>query len=310
MFYILFIVYRVAKTLILDAERSGLLKPGGLIVEATGGNTGVSLAAMGISKGYKVIVTMPNCISLEKVNFQKRFGAEVYLQPLVTIASPEYFTRKAESLAKEKNGIYLNQFENLSNFRAHFSSTGPEIWKQTNGKIDAFITSAGTGGTLAGTASYLKTVHPSIKCYLADPLGSVLFSYVKDRKMDCGEGSSQIEGIGIGRITANFSQCLDLLDGCLKCNDQEAIEMAYYLIRNEGLYVGPSASLNVVGAVKLAKSLGPGNTIVTILCDAGEKYESKIYNDEWLKKHSLIPNSIGNNIDFININEEIVKNKI
>jgi len=279
---------RAAKFMLLEAEKSGKLRPGGTIVEGTGGNTGIALAAFGAAKGYKVLLCMPHIIAKEKVVLAERYGARVLLQPLVPFANPENYARKAESLAKEMpNAVFTNQFENLANFRAHFSTTGPEIWSQTGGKVDAFVTSAGTGGTLAGVSAFLKQASAgSVKCYLIDPLGSILFNFV-DQGRAVAEGNSEIEGIGIGRITANFSQ--GELDGAMRGTDVEAVNMAYYLMRNEGLCLGPSAALNVVGAVKTARRLGPGKTVVTILCDSGERYSSKIFSDEWLDKHQLRP---------------------
>ena len=291
---------RAAKQLVFEAEKSGYLKPGGTIIEGTGGNTGVALAALGASKGYNVILCMPLIIAKEKVELAERYGAKVLLQPLVPYANPENYARKAEALAKTTpNSIHTNQFENLANYRAHYSGTAAEIWKQTNGQIDAFVTSAGTGGTLAGVSAFLK--HASgerVKSFLIDPAGSALFNFVESGRL-VAEGSSEIEGIGIGRITANFAK--GELDGALRGSDTEAINMAYYLMRHEGLCLGPSAALNVVGAVKVARKLPKGSTVVTILCDSGERYVSKIYNEEWLAKHKLTPGDVSNraSLDFI-----------
>jgi len=281
---------RAAKAIIEEAERSGRLKPGGTIVEGTGGNTGIALAQLGKAKGYKVILFMPNSISEEKIETQRRFGAEVHLQPLVPFTNPENYARKAASTAKEHGLVHTDQFENVANFRAHFGTTGPEIFRQTGGKVDVFVTSAGTGGTLAGTSAFLKAAKPNVKCYLIDPSGSTLFNYIKDVKVNnvnsndiklSSSGNSQIEGIGIARITANFAAGVKDIDDAFHGTDQEAVEMAYYLLRNEGIFIGPSAALNVVGAVKAAKKLGKGHVIVTILCDSGDRYISKLYNKEW-----------------------------
>ena len=223
---------RAAKAILEEAEKSGKLKTGVTIVEGTGGNTGIALAQLGKAKGYKVILCMPNCISEEKIETQRRFGAEVHLQPLVPFTNPENYARKAESLAKEHGFVHTNQFENLANFRAHFKTTGPEIYKQTNGKITAFVAAAGTGGTLAGTSSFLKSADPNIKCYLIDPSGSALFNYVKDIKINhvdskdivlSSSGNSQVEGIGIGRITANFAAGIASIDDAFHCSDKEAV---------------------------------------------------------------------------------------
>lgn len=268
---------RAAKAIIERAEKEGKLQPGGIIVEGTGGNTGVALAQIGRAKGYRVVICMPECIGQEKIDTQRRFGAEVHLQPLVPFSDPRNFARRPETLAKELGGVFTNQFENLANFQAHFSTTGPEIFHQTNGKIDAFITSAGTGGTIAGVSAFLHEVDPSIRSYLVDPAGSILHDYVNNTINNTNEtsalttASTTIEGIGIGRITANFAKAK--LVGAKQVADKEAIEMVYYLMRNEGLAVGPSSALNVCGAVKVARELGPGHVIVTLLCDGGDRCE-------------------------------------
>lgn len=287
---------RAAKYMIEEAELSGLLKPGGCIVEGTGGNTGVSLSQLGRIKGYQVVLTMPNVIGKEKVNYCKRFGAVVYLQPLVPFTDPNNYARFAETLASTINGVHLNQFENLANFRAHFHGTGPEIWNQTQGKVDGFVTSAGTGGTLAGISAYLKDMKPSVRCFLVDPSGSCLYSFVTSGELESA-GSSFIEGIGIGRVTANFKQAK--VDGAYRVSDRQAVEMAFYLQRNEGLFVGPSAALNLVGAVRLARSLPPGSTIVSVLCDGGERYLSSLYDDGWLAHRELLPRSQGRDLAFV-----------
>ena len=282
---------RAARGMLREAEKKGLLKPGGTLVEGTGGNTGIALAALGAAKGYKVILTMPKIIAKEKVQSAERYGAKVILQPLVPFADPENYARKAEQIAQElgENAIFTNQFENLANYRAHFSTTGPEIWSQTAGSVDSFVTSAGTGGTLAGVSSFLKQASGGrVQCFLVDPSGSILFNFVEYGRA-VAEGNSEIEGIGIGRITNNFKQ--GELDGALRGTDREAIEMAYWLMKHEGLCVGPSAALNVVGAVKVARRLGKGKVIVTILCDGGERYASKIFDEDWLAKHFLTPSS-------------------
>ena len=282
---------RAAKQIILEAQKDGSLLPGGTICEGTGGNTGIALAALGASMGYKVVLTMPNCIAEEKVSLARRYGAEILLQPLVPFNNPENYARKAESLGIEReNAIFTNQFENLANFRAHYTSTGPEIWAQSSGKVDAFVCAAGTGGTLAGISAFLKKASGGrTRCYLVDPHGSALFQFVKSKLVEVIPGqSSQIEGIGISRITNNFKEAQ--LDGAFQASDQEAIQMVYYLMKHEGLCVGPSAALNVCGAVKAARNLKEGSTVVTVLCDAGERYNSKIFNSAWLKSYSLEPN--------------------
>lgn len=284
---------RAAKALLEVAERSGKLRPGGTICEGTGGNTGISLAHLAISKGYKVILFMPSGISTEKIEHQRRLGAEVHVQPMVPFANPENYAKKAETVAaaltdEGQNVVFTNQFENMANFQAHYDNTGPEIWIQTKGKVDAFVCSAGTGGTIAGVSASLKDLNSNIKTYLIDPSGSVLFSFVKEGKVEvCHKSSSVIEGVGIGRITANMKKAK--LDGAFFGTDQEAIDMAYFLLRNDGIFVGPSAALNVVGAVKTARAIGPDKVIVTILCDSGERYASKMYNAKWLEDEKLTP---------------------
>ena len=284
---------RAAKYMIEEAERKGYLKPGGTIVEGTGGNTGVALAHLGVSKGYKVVLCMPNSISTEKINHQRRLGAEVHLQPLVPFSDPENYAKKAEIIGNERaseGALFTNQFENDANFQAHYNGTGPEIWIQTKGKIDGFVTSAGTGGTISGISACLKNLNPKIKTYLVDPRGSVLYSFVTTGKCEVGPNTGNapaMEGIGIARITANMSKAK--LDGAFISVDQEAVDMAYHLLKQDGIYVGPSAALNVTGAVKLARKMGPGHTIVTVLCDSGDRYVSKLYNDSWLAENDLTP---------------------
>lgn len=288
---------RAAKYIIKNAEASGNLKEGDTIVEGTGGNTGIALSQIARSRGYNMIVVMPNCIGIEKIDYQKRLGAEVYLQPLVPFTNPENYARKAEIIAKERGYFFSNQFENISNFQSHFEESGPEIYRQTDGKIDAFVCAAGTGGTISGISAYLKSKKQSCKTYLIDPSGSVLFNYVTKGEL-ISSGSSMIEGIGIGRITTNFSKAQ--LDDAIQGSDSEAVNMAYYLLKNEGLFIGPSAALNVVGAVKVARKMPAGSTVVTILCDSGERYVSKLYNAAWLEQEKLTPIEINSTcLDFV-----------
>jgi len=285
---------RAAKQMILEAEQSGALKRGGTIVEATGGNTGLALAALGATMGYKVIVTMPNCIAEEKIALTRRFGAEVLLQPLVPFGHPENFASKAEALGQSlPNAVFTNQFENMANFRAHFTGTGAEIWKQTNGKVDAFVCACGTGGTLAGVSAFLKQASGGrVQCYLVDPHGSVLYQYVTKQLLETTpEPCSQIEGIGIGRITGNFKAAK--IDGAMQCCDAEAVDMIFYLMKHEGISLGPSAALNLCGAVKVARKLSPGSCVVTVLCDAGDRYATKIFNPAWLTQYGLTPTDRG-----------------
>lgn len=278
--------------MIEEAERTGKLQTNGMIVEGTGGNTGISLAQLGISKGYKVILCMPQSIAQEKIDLMRRLGAEVYLQPSVPFSDPRHYAQLAATLAFERGGFHTNQFENLSNFRAHVGGTGPELWRQTNHNVDVFVTSAGTGGTLAGVSANLHQVNPHVRCYLADPHGSSLFHYVlsNGQSMETVGNGTVMEGIGINRITENF-KCAKL-NGAVSVSDEEAINMAYFLLRHEGLYVGPSAALNVAAATKLAlRNRDSGQSIVTILCDGGERNASKLYNSSWLEANKLVPKS-------------------
>jgi cysteine synthase A len=293
---------RAAKQIVMEAERSGLLKPGGTICEGTGGNTGIALAAIGAAKGYRVVICMPHFIAKEKQNLCRSFGAEVHLQPGVPFTNEENYAKKAAFFGRTlPNAIHTDQFENLANYRGHYGGTAPEIWNQTGGKVDAFVCAAGTGGTIGGISAYLKEVSNGlVKCFLIDPNGSQLFSFVNNGTLASGGGSSEIEGIGIGRLTRNFKHAE--LDGALRGSDQEAVDMCQYLMRNEGLCLGPSACLNVVGAVKVARQLGKGKKIVTILCDGGERYASKFLNDAWLKEKGLTPSAIqgdGKSVDFV-----------
>ena len=293
---------RAAKQIVAEAERSGRLNPGGTIVEGTGGNTGIALAAIAAAKGYKAVICMPHFIATEKINLCKSFGAEVHLQPGVPFTNEENYAKKAAFFGRTlPNAIHTDQFENEANFRAHFSGTGPEIWQQSGGNVDAFVCAAGTGGTIGGISSFLKDVSADrVQTFLIDPHGSQLFNFVKNGELRSLGGGSEIEGIGIGRLTANFKK--SVLDGAFRGSDQEAVDMFHYLMRNEGLCLGPSACLNVVGAVKVARTLPKGSVVVTILCDAGERYSTKFMNKDWLKEHSLLPSYIrgdGKGVEFV-----------
>jgi len=215
----------------------------------------------------------------------KLFGAKVVLQPVVPFSDQRHYFHMAARLAQETPGaVFTNQFENLANAISHYTTTGPEVWKQSNGQIDGLVLSCGTGGTMGGLSVFLKEQNPQIKVYLIDPPGSGLFSYFKHGKFET-RGSSITEGIGIARLTANFAQ--SKIDGAFEGNDQEAVDMAYYLLKHEGLWIGPSAALNVVGAVKLARILGPGKVIVTILCDGGDRYRTTLFDCKFLATKNL-----------------------
>ncbi|MBW4500216.1 MAG: cysteine synthase A [Scytonema hyalinum WJT4-NPBG1] len=278
---------RAALYIIQDAEEKGLLKPGGTVVEGTAGNTGIGLAHICNAKGYKCLIIIPNTQSQEKMDALRALGAEVRPVPAVPYKDPNNYVKLSGRIASEmENAIWANQFDNLANRRAHYETTGPEIWAQTDGKVDAWVTSTGTGGTFAGVAMYLKEKNPAIKCVLADPMGSGLYSYVKTGEIKT-EGNSITEGIGNSRITANMEGAP--ADDAIQIDDTEAIRVVYQLLRKDGLFMGGSTGINIAAAVALAKQMGPGHTIVTILCDSGSRYQSRIFNYEWLESKGLLP---------------------
>ena len=276
---------RAALYIIEDAEKKGLLKPGGTVVEGTAGNTGIGLAHICNAKGYKCLIIIPDTQSQEKIDALTVLGAEVRTVPAVPYKDPNNYVKLSGRVAAElENAIWANQFDNLANRRAHYETTGPEIWTQTDGKIDAWTTATGTGGTFAGVALYLKEQNPAIKCIVADPLGSALYSYVKTGEINI-EGNSITEGIGNGRVTANMEGAP--ADDAIQIDDKEALRVVYQLLRKDGLLMGGSTGINVGAAVALARQLGPGHTIVTILCDSGSRYQSRIFNPEWLASKGL-----------------------
>ena len=277
---------RAASYIIKNAEEKGLLKPGGTVVEGTAGNTGIGLAHICNAKGYKCIIVVPETQSQEKIDLLKILGADVRLVPAVPYKNPENYVKVSSRLAKEiDNAVWANQFDNLANREAHYKTTGPEIWNQTDGKIDAWISATGTGGTYAGTALFLKEQNPKIKCIIADPMGSGLYSYVKTGEIK-SEGNSITEGIGNSRITANMQGAP--IDDAIQINDHTAIQVINQLLSQDCLFMGGSVGINVGAAVALAKKLGPGHTIVTVLCDGGARYQSRIYNKKWLKEKGLL----------------------
>ncbi len=278
---------RAALYMILDAEEKGLLKPGGTVVEGTAGNTGIGLAHICNAKGYKCLIVIPDTQSQEKIEALKTLGAEVRTVPAVPYKDPNNYVRLSGRIASEmENAIWANQFDNLANRRSHYETTGKEIWEQTDGKVDIWVTATGTGGTLAGVSMYLKEKNPVIKTVLADPMGSGLYSYVKTGKPHA-EGSSITEGIGNSRITVNLINAL--IDDAIQIEDLEAVRVVYRLLQEEGLFLGGSTGINVAAAVQLAKQLGKGHTIVTILCDSGTRYQSRLFNREWLAQKGLLP---------------------
>ncbi|MCG6138402.1 MAG: cysteine synthase A [Nostoc sp. LLA-1] len=276
---------RAALYIIEDAEQKGLLKPGGTVVEGTAGNTGIGLAHICNAKGYKCLIIIPNTQSQEKIDALTTLGAEVRPVPAVPYKDPNNYVKLSGRIAAElENAIWANQFDNLANRRAHYETTGPEIWTQTDGKIDAWTTATGTGGTFAGVSMYLKSQNSSVKCVVADPMGSGLYSYIKTGEIKT-EGNSITEGIGNSRITANMEGAP--IDDAIQIDDTEALRVVYQLLQKDGLLMGGSTGINVAAAVALAKQLGPGHTIATILCDSGSRYQSRIFNQEWLASKGL-----------------------
>jgi cysteine synthase A len=281
---------RAALFIVKDAEERGALRPGGVIVEGTAGNTGIGLALVANARGYRSVIVMPETQSQEKKDMLRLCGADLRLVPAVPYANPMNYVRYSETLAeeiaaKEPNGaIWANQFDNVANRRAHYETTGPEIWEQTDGKVDAFVASVGTGGTLAGTGFFLKERNKDVKIYLADPMGSALFNYYEHGALKA-EGGSITEGIGQGRITKNLEGFTP--DGQFQITDEEALPVIFNLLQHEGLVLGGSTGINVCGAIRAARELGPGHTIVTPLCDFGTRYQSKLFNPDFLRSKSL-----------------------
>ncbi|MBN9062908.1 MAG: cysteine synthase A [Rhizobiales bacterium 65-9] len=281
---------RAALFIIRDAERRGLLKPGGLIVEGTAGNTGIGLAMVANALGYRAVIVMPETQSEEKKQALRLLGAELVQVPAAPFVNPNNYVkvaaRMAERLAKEHSAgaVFANQFDNVANRAAHIETTGPEIWEQTNGQADGFICAVGSGGTLAGVGMALKKRNPRAVIALADPAGAALYSYYTTGVLK-SEGSSITEGIGQGRITANLVDAP--VDAAFRVPDEEMAQTVFELLQDEGLCVGGSSGVNVAGAIKLARQMGPGHTIVTILCDHGARYASKLFNPEFMRAKNL-----------------------
>ncbi|MGE5617196.1 MAG: cysteine synthase A [Bacillota bacterium] len=276
---------RAALYIIRDAERRGALKPGGIVVEGTAGNTGIGLAHLCAASGYRCIIVIPDNQSREKMELLRVLGAEVRPVPPKPYRDPDNYQKIAGRLADSIPGaIWAMQFDNVVNRRAHYETTGPEIWRDTDGRVDAFVSAVGTGGTLAGTARFLKEKKPGVRIVLADPQGSALYDWVKTGKLRA-EGSSITEGIGTTRITANFEGAP--VDDAVRVSDQAAVSMVYRLLREEGLFVGGSSGINVCAAVETAKQLGRGHTIVTLLCDRGSLYFQRLFNAAWLEEKGL-----------------------
>ena len=281
---------RAALFIVKDAEERGLLNPGGIIVEGTAGNTGIGLALVACASGYKTVIVIPTTQTQEKKNMLRLAGADLHEVEAVPYSNPENYVKVSERMANEigqdhpQGVIWANQFDNIANRRAHFETTGPEIWQELDGKIDGFTCSVGTGGTLAGVGMALKERNTDIKIALSDPMGSALFNFYKFGNLKA-EGSSITEGIGQGRETANLVGAP--IDDAYQITDEEALPIVYGLLQNEGLCMGTSSGINVAGAIRMAKELGPGHNIVTILCDYGTRYQSKLFNVEFLKSKGL-----------------------
>jgi cysteine synthase A len=281
---------RAALAIILDAEKKGLLRKGGVIVEGTAGNTGIGLALVANARGYRTVIVIPETQSQEKKDMLRLCGADLREVPAVHYKDPnnyvKYSGRLAEELAaSEPNGaIWANQFDNVANREGHFRTTGPEIWQQTGGRIDAFTCAVGTGGTLAGVGMFLKERNPNARIVCADPMGAALYNFYKHGELKA-EGSSITEGIGQGRITANLEGAP--VDDAVQIPDEEALPIVFGLIHDEGLVLGGSSGVNIAGAIRVARELGPGHTIVTVLCDYGTRYQSKLFNPAFLREKNL-----------------------
>jgi len=281
---------RAALAIVLDAERRGLLRPGGIIVEATAGNTGIGLALVANARGYRTVIVIPETQSQEKKDMLRLCGATLHEVPALPYRNPNHYVhvagRLAEHLARTdpQGAIWAQQFDNVANRQGHYETTGPEIWRQTAGKIDGFICSVGTGGTLAGVAQALRERRSEVTIGLADPPGAALYSYFTTGELKM-EGSSITEGIGQGRITKNLEGLK--VDYVCQVPDVETVQTVFELVQDEGLVLGSSSGINVAGAVRLARELGPGHTIVTVLADSGTRYASRLFNPQFLRSKGL-----------------------
>ena len=278
---------RAARGIVLEAEQSGALKPGGTVVEGTAGNTGIGLAHVCNARGYRCVIAMPDNQSPEKFALIAALGAEVHRIKAVPYSDPNHYQKVAGRMAQELPGaVWANQFDNTANRRAHFTTTGPEIWEQTAGSIDAFVAASGTGGTLAGVSEYLKSRNQRVRTVLADPPGSSLYEFIRNGTLKATGTGSITEGIGIGRVTANMKDAP--VDSAVHVEDAETVEWVYRLLHTEGLFVSSTSGINVAAAVRVARELGPGHVIVTVLCDSGAKYLSRLFNPEWLAHKGLL----------------------
>jgi len=275
---------RAGLYIILDAERRGVLKPGGLIVEGTAGNTGIGLALVGNARGYRTLIVIPETQSREKKDMLRLCGAELREVPAVPYRDKNNYVHVSERLAQELGAFWANQWDNTANRDGHFRSTGPEIWEQTQGRVDGFTCAIGTGGTLSGVSAFLKSKNPKVRVAVADPMGAAMYHWFKHGELK-SEGSSITEGIGQGRITRNIEGAL--VDDAYQVPDSEALPVIFDLAKTEGLILGGSSGINVAGAIRLAKDLGPGHTVVTILADSGTRYQSKLFNRAFLEEKGL-----------------------
>jgi cysteine synthase len=278
---------RAALWMVREHERSGALAPGGIVVEGTAGNTGIGLVHVCNARGYHCVIYMPDNQSREKVTLLQTLGADVRQVPTVPYADEMNYQKQAGRYAASLPGaVWANQFDNLANRQAHYESTGPEIWEQTDGRVDAFVAATGTGGTLAGTSRFLKERRADIRIVLADPMGSALYQWVKTGKPEMSKGPSITEGIGNSRITENLAG--SPIDDAVQVADQDMVTMVYRLMREEGWFFGSSTGINLCAAVQVARDLGPGHTIVTVLCDGGGRYQSRLFNPEFLADKGLV----------------------
>ena len=275
---------RAALFIIKDAITRGELKPGGTIVEGTAGNTGIGIAIVANAMGFRTVIVIPNTQSQEKKDAIRQLGAQLVEVPAVAYKNPNNYVKYSGRLAKAMGAVWANQFDNVANRQAHVETTAPEIWDQTDGKVDAFVSAAGTGGTIAGVSMALKARNKNVKIVLADPMGAALYNYYKHGELKA-EGSSITEGIGQGRITKNLEGAV--IDEAFQIPDSEAIPIAFDLLEHEGLCMGGSTGINVAGAIRMARQMGPGHTIVTLLCDYGTRYASKLFNPAFLREKNL-----------------------
>ena len=278
---------RAARAILEAAERDGRLGPGGVVVEGTAGNTGISLAHLCHARGYRCVIVMPDNQSPEKFELLRTLGVELERVKPVPYADDNHYQKVAMRRAAEIPGaIWANQFDNTANRDGHYATTGPEIWRDTGGRLDAFVAATGTGGTFGGAATFLKEQHAALRTVIADPQGSALYRWVKFGELKAEGSGSITEGIGIGRVTANLRDAP--VDDALHVTDREAVAMVHRLLREEGLFVGSAAGVNVAAAVAVARQMGPGHSIATILCDSGHKYQSRLFNRQWLEGKGLL----------------------